>query len=216
MGPMPERFPNLHVVDHPLVQHKLTGMRRKESSRAEFRRLLREIGMLMTYEATRNWPLGSITIQTPVAEMQAPCLVQEEVAIIPVLRAGLGMAEGVMEILPTARMGHIGVYRDPKTKAPVEYLVKLPPARGQHFLLVDPMLATGGSAAHAVDIVLGHGAEPKSIVFMALVAAPEGLAVFFERHPNIPVFVASLDLHLDERAYIVPGLGDAGDRIYGT
>jgi uracil phosphoribosyltransferase len=205
------------VIDHPLVQHKLTLMRDKRQGSAVFRRLLRETAMLMGYEITRDLPLGLIPIETPLATVDAPVLAGKKLAVIPILRAGLGMADGLLDLLPSARVGHIGLYRDHQTLLPVEYVVKLPKALGERTLiLVDPMLATGGSAAHAVDVVIRHGADPARIRFMALVAAPEGVRLFRTRHPDVPVFVAALDSHLDDRGYIVPGLGDAGDRLYGT
>ena len=172
--------------------------------------------MLMGYEITRDLPLGSIRIETPVAPCDAPVLAGKKLAVVPILRAGLAMADGLLDLMPSARVGHIGLYRDHETLAPVEYVVKLPSAEGRDFILADPMLATGGSAAHAVDILLRHGVDPARIRFMALVAAPEGLRAFSARHPLVPVFAAALDSHLNDHGYIVPGLGDAGDRLFGT
>ncbi|MEX0924116.1 MAG: uracil phosphoribosyltransferase [Rhodovibrionaceae bacterium] len=212
--PTAQDFPSLEVLDHPLIQHKLTMMRDVETPPILFRQLLREIGLLMGYEITRDLPLATIEIQTPVAGMQAPKLAQD-ISIVSILRAGLGMAEGLRELIPSAREGHIGLYRDPQTKQPREYYVKLPDPIGRA-ILVDPMLATGGSAVHAAQVLIEHGARPQDIRFMALVAAPEGMAVFAAAHPEVPVFAAALDSHLDQNAYIVPGLGDAGDRIFGT
>lgn len=209
-------FPNLHVVNHPLIQHKLTHMRKSDTMSALFRQLLCEIGMLMGYEATRNLPIKMEQIETPLTPMQSPIIEGEDVAIVPILRAGLPMAEGLMKLMPTAKEGHIGLYRDPVTKMPVEYLVKLPSIDHRKFILVDPMLATGNSAVYAIDILVDRGVDLKNIVFMALVAAPEGMRVFNKKYPNIQVFTASLDSHLDDHAYIVPGLGDAGDRLFGT
>lgn len=209
-------FPNLFILDHPLIQHKLTHMRVKERTTSGFRLLLKEIALLMGYEITRDLPLTTLRIQTPMTEMDAPVLEGKKLAIVPVLRAGLGMAQGLHELVPSAREGHIGLYRDHETKQPVEYLVKLPEAKGRIFILVDPMLATGHSAVHAANVLNRHGVEDRNIRFMALIAAPEGVRVFHAAHPTIPVFTASLDSHLDENAYIIPGLGDAGDRMFGT
>lgn len=209
-------YPNLHVLGHPLILHKLTHMRDKDTSTRTFRQLLREISLLMGYEITRNLPLMYEQVQTPLATFDAPVIAGKKLAIVPILRAGLGMADGLLELVPSARVGHIGVYRDHATLRPVEYMVKLPEPEGRLFILTDPMLATGYTAAYAVDALLKKGAQPDNIRFMALVAAPEGLAVFFARHPQVPVFVAAVDEKLNEKAYIVPGLGDAGDRLYGT
>ncbi|HYD97937.1 MAG TPA: uracil phosphoribosyltransferase [Alphaproteobacteria bacterium] len=211
-----DQFPNLHILDHPLIQHKLTLMRDKERSTQGFRRLLVEISLLMGYEITRDLPMTTQEIETPLTRMDAPILEGKKVAVVPILRAGLGMADGLMELMPSARVGHIGLYRDHDTKMPVEYLVKLPAPEGRVFILVDPMLATGHSAVYAVDVLNRHGVPDEQIRFMALVAAPEGMAVFNRSHPNVRVFTASLDSHLNENAYIVPGLGDAGDRLFGT
>ncbi len=210
------QYPNLFVLNHPLIQHKLTFMRDERTSTRSFRRLLKEIAMLMGYEITRNLPLTHKAITTPMEPMQAPVLEGRKLAVVPILRAGLGMADGVLELVPSARVGHIGLYRDHDTHQPVEYLVKLPDPAGRQFILVDPMLATGNSAVHAVNVLLRHGVEKSAISFMALVAAPEGVVVFHQAHPDIPVYTASLDSHLNENAYIVPGLGDAGDRLFGT
>jgi len=210
------RFPSLHVIDHPLIQHKLTLMRERTTPTMAFRALLREIALLMGYEITRELKLTSATIETPLARMEAPVIAGKKVAIVAVLHAGIVMAEGLHELMPTARTGHIGLYRDHDTKRPVQYLVKLPAPEGRIFIVVDPMLATGYSAIHAVDVLNRHGAEDSSIRFMALVVAPEGMAAFAAAHPQVPVFAAALDDRLDVNAYIVPGLGDAGDRLYGT
>lgn len=210
------RYPQLHVLDHPLILHKLTHMRDKDTSTRTFRQLLREISLLMGYEITRNLPLMYEPVETPLATFEAPVIAGKKLVITPILRAGLGMAEGLMELVPSARVGHIGVYRDHATLRPVEYLVKLPEPEGRLFILTDPMLATGYTAVHAVDVLLKRGAEADNIRVMALVAAPEGLEVFYNHHPSVPVFVAAVDKHLNEHAYIVPGLGDAGDRLYGT
>ena len=211
-----KKFPNLIIVDHPLVQHKLTLMRMKTTTRGDFRQLLKEIGMLMTYELTRDYKTHSVNIETPVAKMKGEVLSGKKTTVVPILRAGLAMADGVMEIMPRARMGQIGLYRDQETRRPVEYMVKLPPVENRRFILVDPMLATGGSAAHAARILTTHGVASHDIQFMALVSAPEGVREFHTKHPDIVVYTAALDEKLNEKAYIVPGLGDAGDRIYGT
>lgn len=209
-------FPNLFILNHPLIQHKLTHMRQKERSTNGFRLLLREISMLMGYEITRDLPMTTLPIETPLEPMEAPVLAGKKVALVSILRAGLGMTEGLHELIPSAREGHIGLYRDPATKMPVEYLVKLPQAEDRIFILVDPMLATGNSAVHAVDVLNRHGVADDNIRFMALVAAPEGIRVFHKAHPDVKVFTASLDRQLNDHAYILPGLGDAGDRMFGT
>lgn len=209
-------FPNLHVLDHPLILHKLSHMRDARTSTKTFRKLLREIALLMGYEITRNLPLGTKRLDTPLVAMDAPVIEGKKVAVVPILRAGLGMADGLTELMPSARVGHIGLYRDEETKHPVEYLVKLPKEEGRIFILVDPMLATGHSAAYAVDVLNRHGVPDDRIRFLALIAAPEGLETFFKAHPNVSVYVASVDEKLNEKAYIVPGLGDAGDRLFGT
>lgn len=210
------QFPNLHIIDHPLIQHKMTQMRKKNTQKHAFRQLLREISMLMGYEITRDLPLGQEKISTPLASMEAPVLIGDTPVIVPILRAGLGMADGLLELIPEADEGHIGMYRDPATKKPVEYLVKLPKANERLFFLVDPMMATGNSAVAAVETLIKHGVAPSHIKFISLVAAPEGITVFNEKFPHIPIYTAALDEKLDENAYIVPGLGDAGDRLFGT
>ncbi len=214
--PRSTRFPSLHVLDHPLIQHKLTLMRNRTTPTMVFRALLREIALLMGYEITRELPLTTEVIETPLARMEAPVIAGKKVAIVAVLRAGIIMAEGLHELVPAARTGHIGLFRDHTTKRPVEYLVKLPEAEGRVFIVVDPMLATGNSAVHAVDVLNRHGVDDGNIRFLALVAAPEGMTTFAAAHPRVPVFTAALDERLDANAYIVPGLGDAGDRLYGT
>jgi len=211
-----DRFPSLHVLDHPLIQHKLSLMRDRRTPTIQFRQLLKEIALLMGYEITRSLPLTSEEIETPVAPMVAPVIAGKKVAIVSILRAGLVMADGLQELIPSARVGHIGLYRDPVTKRPVEYFVKLPEPEGRLFILVDPMLATGYSAAYAVDVLNRKGVDDSQIRSMALVVAPEGMTVFAEAHPGIPVFAAALDERLNDHAYIVPGLGDAGDRLFGT
>ncbi len=209
-------FENLFVLDHPLIQHKLTLMRRRETPTGLFRQLLREIALLMGYELTRPLPLTTELIETPVAEMEAPVLSGRKPVIVSILRAGLGMVEGLQELLPNAREGHIGLFRDPETHRPVEYYVKLPEAAGRLCLLVDPMLATGHSASYAVGLLKNNGFTMPNIRFMALVSAPEGVREFERAHPGVPIFTAALDERLNEHAYIVPGLGDAGDRLFGT
>jgi uracil phosphoribosyltransferase len=212
-----DEFGPFFVLDHPLILHKLTLMRDRGQTTAHFRTLLREIAMLMGYEITRSLPLAYVPIETPVAPCDAPMLTGKKPVIVPILRAGLGMADGLLDLMPSARVGRIGLYRDPQTLMPVEYVVRLPADAAQRdFILVDPMLATGGSAAHAADILVRQGADPARIRFMALVAAPEGARAFRARHPAIPVYVAAMDSHLNEHGYIVPGLGDAGDRQFGT
>jgi len=209
------RFPNLFILDHPLIQHKLSHMRDRTTSTRTFRELLNELTLLMGYEITRDLPLTTEPIETPLCAMQAPVIAGKKVAVVAVLRAGLGMADGLVELIPSARQGHIGLYRGADNQ-PVEYYVRLPEIEGRTFIVCDPMLATGNSAVHAVQVLLDRGVPVSAIRFLALVAAPEGVTVFQKRHPQVPVYVASLDSHLNEKAYIVPGLGDAGDRIFGT
>ena len=210
------QYPSLHVLEHPLIRHKLTLMRDKRTPTILFRQLLREIALLMGYEITRDMPVTTERIETPLTAMDAPLIAGKKVAVVSILRAGLGMADGLQDLIPSARMGHIGLYRDPQTKRPVEYFVKLPEPEGRLFILCDPMLATGHSAVAAVDILNRRGVTDANIRLMALVAAPEGMRVFTEAHPTIPVYAAALDEYLNDHAYIVPGLGDAGDRLFGT
>jgi uracil phosphoribosyltransferase len=201
-------------LDHPLIQHKLTIMRQKDTPTAHFRRLLREISMLMGYEVTRDLPLHQVEIETPLEEASCPLLAGRKMAVVSILRAGDGIAQGMLEILPSARMGHVGLYRDPKTLIAVEYYFKMPadiPERD--VVLVDPMLATGHSAVAAVERV--KSTNPKSLKFLCLLAAPEGIEHFHEHHPDVPIYVAAVDRELNEKGYILPGLGDAGDRIFG-
>lgn len=209
------RFPNLYICDHPLIQHKLTHMRDKDTSTRTFRGLLREITLLMGYEITRNLPLTTRAIETPLRPMLAPVIAGKKLTVVPVLRAGVGMADGLLELIPSARVGHIGLYRD-ESHRPVEYLVRLPEVEGRSFILCDPMIGTGYSAVHAVDVLKKRGVPAENISFLALVASPEGMQVFSDHHPDVPIYVAALDEFLDENAYIVPGLGDAGDRLFGT
>jgi uracil phosphoribosyltransferase len=203
------------VISHPLVQHKLTLIRRKGLSTAEFRQLMREISPLMLYEVTRDLPLTEIEIETPLARMMSPVLAGKKLCFVPILRAGLGFVDSMLELIPAARVGHIGMYRDPETLDAVEYYLKVPDdiARRQ-VIVVDPMLATGHSGSAAVRRLKEVGAE--SIKFMCLVAAPLGIEVMRTEHPDVPIFVAAVDERLNDHAYIVPGLGDAGDRLFGT
>jgi uracil phosphoribosyltransferase len=210
------RFPSLYILDHPLIQHKLSHMRASDTSTRTFRELLREITLLMGYEITRDLPLTTRTIETPLVTMDAPVIAGKKLSIVPILRAGIGMSDGLLELVPSARVGHIGVFRDPETHKPVEYLVRLPDVTDRTFILCDPMVATGNSAVHAVDVLKKRGVSDAQIIFLALVAAPEGVKVFADAHPNVKMFVASLDSHLNDHDYIIPGLGDAGDRIFGT
>ena len=206
---------NVVVIGHPLVQHKLTLMRRKDISTGQFRALLREIAPLMLYEATRDLPLIEIEIETPLARMQAPVLAGKKLCFVPVLRAGLGFVDSMLDLVPSARVGPIGIYRDPATLTAVEYYLKAPEDIAQRIVIVvDPMLATGHSAVAAVSRLKDIGAE--SIKFMCLVAAPPGVAAMQAEHPGVPIYTAAVDPVLNEHAYIVPGLGDAGDRLFGT
>lgn len=205
----------LHIVDHPLITHKLSIMRNKKTGSKDFRELLNEIAMLMGYEITRDLPLEDITIETPICKMKAQMISGKKVAIVPILRAGIGMVDGILSLVPVAKVGHIGLYRDPKTHEPVEYYCKLPVDIEERIvILVDPMLATGGSACDALQTLKSKGC--KHIKFMCLVAAPEGVKKVQEAHPDVEIYTAALDECLNDHAYIVPGLGDAGDRIFGT
>ncbi|MES2538269.1 MAG: uracil phosphoribosyltransferase [Pseudomonadota bacterium] len=210
------RFPNLFILDHPLIQHKLSHMREKSTPTHSFRNLLYEITLLMGYEITRDLPLTLRSIETPLQQMEAPVIAGKKLVVVPVLRAGMGMSDGLLNLIPSARVGHIGLYRDPATHQPVEYLVRLPDLEGRMFIVCDPMVATGNSAVHAVNVLKGRGVAGRDILFLALVAAPEGVQVFQDAHPDVRLYVAALDTRLNEHAYIVPGLGDAGDRLYGT
>jgi uracil phosphoribosyltransferase len=203
------------VIEHPLVQHKLSLMRSKETSTSTFRSLLREISMLLAYEVCRDLPTSKVPIETPVAPTMAPLLDGKKIVIVSIMRAGTGILDGMLQILPSARVGHIGLYRDPKTLAPVEYYYKVPDNMGDRdCIVVDPMLATGNSAAAAVARL--KQSSPRSIKFVCLLTCPEGLRAFHGQHPEIPVFTAAVDERLNEKSYIVPGLGDAGDRLFGT
>ena len=212
---MNEKFPTLHVVNHPLVQHKLTVMRDKNTSVKDFRTLVGEIAMLLTYEATRDLPTTLKTIETPLCTCEMPVLAGKKMAIVPILRAGLGFEDGILNLIPSARVAHIGMYRDEETLEPHFYFLKYPKdIAGRDVLIVDPMLATGGSAAEAIGEMKKRGC--KHIKLMVLVAAPEGIKFLQEKHPDVDIYAGALDDHLNEKGYIVPGLGDAGDRIFGT
>lgn len=205
----------LHIIDHPMVQHKLSIMRRKETGPKDFRQLLTEISLLMGYEVTRDLPLDPIEIETPICKMTAREISGKKLAIVPILRAGMGMVDGLLTLLPVARVGHIGLYRNEETHKPVVYYCKLPEDIQQRMVIVtDPMLATGGSACDAISMLKEIGCT--NIRLMNLVAAPEGVKKVQETHPDVDIYIAALDRELNENAYIVPGLGDAGDRIYGT
>ena len=209
---MPE---NLQVISHPLVQHKLSLMRKKSTSTQSFRTLIREVGTLLAYEVTKDLPLINKEIETPLMKMDAPFLEGKKLCLVSILRAGNGLLDGFMELLPSARVGHIGLYRDPETLVAVEYYMKLPDLINQRLVLaLDPMLATGHSSAAAVTRLKENGAE--NIRFVCLLAAPEGIEYFNKVHPDVPIFVAAIDEKLNDHAYILPGLGDAGDRIFGT
>ncbi|WP_372612298.1 uracil phosphoribosyltransferase [Aquicoccus sp.] len=206
---------HLTVVKHPLIQHKLTLMRQKDTSTAVFRQLLREISQLLAYEVTRELPMTTRTIDTPLCPMEAPVLAGRKLALISILRAGNGLLDGMLELIPSARVGFVGLYRDEATLQPVQYYYKVPDHLGERLVIaVDPMLATGNSSAAAIDLLKGSGAT--NIRFLCLLAAPEGVARMKEAHPDVPVVTAALDERLNEKGYIVPGLGDAGDRMFGT
>jgi uracil phosphoribosyltransferase len=206
---------DVHVIGHPLVQHKLSLLRRRETSTSEFRALVAEISMLLAYEVTRDLPTQPTAIETPLARITAPVLDGKKIVLVAILRAGMGILDGMLRILPSARVGHIGIYRDHTTLTAVEYYAKVPKEmRDRDAIVVDPMLATGNSAVAAVDRLKATG--PRSIKFVCLVSCPEGLRHFHARHDDVPVYTAAVDSHLDERGYIVPGLGDAGDRLFGT
>ncbi|MDX1431781.1 MAG: uracil phosphoribosyltransferase [Gammaproteobacteria bacterium] len=208
-------MPNVTVVDHPLVQHKLSLMRRKETSTIQFRQLMHEVAMLLGYEVTRDLPLGLEDIETPVASMQAPALQGKKLALISILRAGNGLLEGMLDLIPSARVGHVGLYRDPDTLVAMEYYFKVPQDLEERPVVVlDPMLATGNSAIAAIQRIKEAGA--RTIKMVCLLAAPEGVAAFHGAHPDVDIFTASVDARLDDHGYIVPGLGDAGDRLFGT
>ena len=206
---------NVHLIDHPLVQHKLTLMRRKDASTNSFRRLLNELSLLMTYEVTRDMPMQDIEIETPLETMTAKVIDGKKLVFVSILRAGNGILEGMLNVVPGARVGHIGLYRDPKTLTAVEYYFKMPSDMHERdVIVVDPMLATGNSAIAAIDRL--KEIRPKSIKFVCLLTCPEGLAALQKAHPDVPIYTAAIDRQLNDHGYILPGLGDAGDRIFGT
>ncbi len=206
---------NVFVMDHPLIQHKLTILRNEKTGSKQFRELISEIAMLMCYESTRDLPLKEVETKTPITVAKTKVLAGRKMAIVPILRAGLGMVDGILTLIPAAKVGHIGMYRDPETHMPVDYYCKLPAdLEERDVFVVDPMLATGGSAVDAVSRIKDF--NPKRIKFLCIIAAPEGIKKFTEAHPDVPVYCAGLDEKLNDHAYIVPGLGDAGDRIFGT
>lgn len=206
-----------HVIKHPLIEHKLTILRDKNTGTKDFRDLVNEIARLLAYEVSRDLPLEDIEIETPLVNTTQKAIAGKKVVIAPILRAGLGMVDGILDLIPAARVGHVGLYRDEETMQPVEYFVKMPSnLEDRQVYLVDPMLATGGSAIAAIDSVIERGAKADNIKFICLVAAPEGVKAMQDAHPNVEIFTAGLDEKLNEDAYIVPGLGDAGDRLFGT
>ena len=205
----------VHLVAHPMIQHKLTFIRDKNTGSKEFRDLVEEVAMFLAYEVTRNLPLAECEVETPVAKTKSQVIAGKKLGIIPILRAGLGMVSGILRLIPASKVGHIGIYRDPDTLLPVEYYVKLPSdVAERELIVVDPMLATGGSAVAAINLLKQRGAQ--SIKFMCLIAAPLGIEKIHRHHPEVEIFTAAIDSHLNEHAYIVPGLGDAGDRLFGT
>ena len=205
----------VYVFDHPLIQHKVALIRQTETTTRDFRRLVKEIAMLMGYEATRDLPLKDVEIETPICKTTVKMLQGEDIAIVPILRAGLGLVDGMLELVPNAKVGHVGLYRDPETHEPVEYYCKLPAdIDKRQIFVVDPMLATGGSAIAAINFVKQRGG--KHIIFMCMIAAPEGIDALQKAHPDVDIYIAAKDEKLNSNAYIVPGLGDAGDRIFGT
>ncbi|MUV37393.1 Uracil phosphoribosyltransferase [Lentibacillus sp. JNUCC-1] len=206
---------HVHVLDHPLIQHKLTYIRDKNTGTKEFRELVDEVAMLMAFEITRNLPIQEKTIETPVMETQAKVLAGKKIGLVPILRAGLGMVDGVRKLIPAARVGHVGLYRDPETLQPHEYYFKMPSdIQDRELIVIDPMLATGGSANDAIHSLKKRGAQ--HIRLMCLIAAPEGVEVIKKEHPDVDIYLGALDEKLDEKGYIIPGLGDAGDRLFGT
>lgn len=205
----------VYVFDHPLIQHKLTFIRDKNTGTKEFRELVDEVATLMAYEITRDLPLEDVEIETPVARCRARVITGKKVGLIPILRAGLGMVDGILKLIPAAKVGHVGLYRDPETLKPVEYYIKLPSdIEERDLIVIDPMLATGGSASAALTALKQRGA--KNLKLMCLIAAPEGIAVIQQDHPDVDIYVAAVDERLNDHGYIIPGLGDAGDRLYGT
>ncbi len=212
--PIPH-FKNFQIIEHPLIQHKLTFVRDKHTSTNLFKELINEIAMLMVYDITRDLALEEIEIETPICKTKSRIVAGKKVVLVPIIRAGLGMVEGIAKLIPSARIGHIGLYRDPDTHKPVPYYFKIPSeTEDRDFIVIDPMLATGGSAVAAIQMLQKAGA--RNIKFVCLVAAPEGVDIFCQAHPDIPIFAATLDEKLNDKKYIVPGLGDAGDRLFGT
>lgn len=209
------KFENFDIVSHPLIEHKLTFIRDLNTSKKEFKELINEVAMLMAYEITKDFPLEDVEITTPICKTKGKVLAGKKLVLVPILRAGIGMVDGILNLVPSARVGHIGLYRDENTLQPVSYYFKIPASsEDRDFILIDPMLATGGSAVAAVDMLKSSGV--KSIRFMCLIAAPDGVKRFCSAHPDIKVYAAALDERLNEKGYIVPGLGDAGDRLFGT
>lgn len=208
---------NFQVIDHPLIEHKLTILRDKNTGTKEFREIVNEIARLLAYEVSRDMALKDIEIETPIGITTKKTLAGKKAVVVPILRAGLGMVDGILDLIPAARVGHVGLYRDEETMQPVEYFVKMPNnLENREVYMVDPMLATGGSAIAAIDSVIERGAKPENIKFICIVSAPEGVKALNEAHPNVHIYTAALDEKLNDAAYIVPGLGDAGDRLYGT
>ncbi len=211
----PKKYPNVTVMDHPLIQHKISILRDVGTGAKEFRELVKELAMLMAYEATRDFQLAETTVTTPLVETSTYVLAGKKVAVIPILRAGLGMVDGILELLPAAKVGHVGLYRDPETLKPVEYYCKLPEDINERdVLIVDPMLATGGSASAAIEFLQARGAT--SVKLLVLIAAPEGIEEVVKSCDNVHIYACAVDSHLNSHGYIVPGLGDAGDRLFGT
>jgi len=216
-GGSPQQFPNLTVLSHPLIQHKLTILRDKRTSTRDFKLLVNEIAMLMAYEVTKDLPLESVDIETPLEKTAGSQVAGKKLTLVPILRAGLGMVEGISQLIPSARVGHIGLYRNHDTLQPVDYYFKIPSGEADRsFFLLDPMLATGGSAVAAVNALTRAGAPVQRIRFLCLVCAPEGVTAMLDAHPQVPVYTAALDRELNAKGYILPGLGDAGDRLFGT
>ncbi|MGM0378996.1 MAG: uracil phosphoribosyltransferase [Bacillota bacterium] len=205
----------VYEMDHPLIQHKVTLLRKKSTGAKEFRELAKEISMLMAYEVTKNFPLAQVEVKTPIQKTKSHMIKGKKVGIVPILRAGLGMVDGFLDLIPAAKVGHVGLYRDPETLEPVEYYCKMPTdVSERELIVVDPMLATGGSAIAAIQFVKDRGAQ--NIKFAGLIGCPEGVKALKEAHPDVDIYIASIDEKLNEKAYIIPGLGDAGDRLYGT